>query len=175
MRDRRKKKVERKFQTYDLRNQNLNEYTVAPELKPLSIKIKYHTDIDKIEKIAVGDWIDLRAAETVVLKKNEFKIISLGISMELPSGYEAIVAPRSSTYKKYGIIMSNSIGVIDSSYCGNDDIWGFPAIALKNTTINKNDRICQFRIQKIQPKVEFVEVDDLENENRQGFGSTGVQ
>lgn len=175
MREHRKKKIERKFQTYDLRNQNLDEYTVAPEVKPLEIKIKYHADIDKIKKIEVGDWIDLRAAEDVTLKKNEFKIISLGVSMELPAGYEAIVAPRSSTYKKYGIIVSNSIGVIDSSYCGNDDVWGFPAIALKNTMIHKNDRICQFRIQKIQPKVEFVEVDDLGNENRQGFGSTGVQ
>ena len=138
------------------------------------IKIKYHTDITPIETIKIGDWIDLRAAEDVDLKKGEFKLISLGVSMQLPFGYEALVLPRSSTYKKYGIILTNSAGVIDESYQGNNDVWHFPALAMRDTHINKNDRICQFRIFEHQPKIEFVTVDKLNNPNRGGIGSTGV-
>lgn len=138
------------------------------------IKIKYHTDITPIETIKIGDWIDLRAAEDVDLKKGEFKLISLGVSMQLPFGYEALVLPRSSTYKNYGIIMSNSTAVIDESYNGNSDIWHFPALAMRDTHINKNDRICQFRIFEHQPKIEFITVDKLNNPNRGGIGSTGV-
>jgi dUTP pyrophosphatase len=95
--------------------------------------------------------------------------------MELPKGIEANVVPRSSTYKNFGIIQTNSMAIIDPLYCGNDDMWYFPAIALKDTTINKNDRICQFRINKVMPKVKFIEVNELENENRGGIGSTGKQ
>ena len=140
-----------------------------------TIKIKYHTDeIDKIKEIAVGDWIDLRAAETTILHKGDFKLISLGVSMKLPEGYEAHVAPRSSTFKKWGVLQTNSMGVIDNSYSGTNDIWYFPALAMRDTVINKNDRICQFRIMKRQPTIEFEEVDTLDSVDRGGFGSTGA-
>lgn len=138
------------------------------------ILIKYHTDIDKIQSIKEGDWIDLRAAEDVVMAKGEFKLISLGISMKLPDGYEANIVPRSSTFKNFGVIQCNHMGVIDNSYSGNTDIWKFPAYAMRDTVIHKNDRICQFRINKRQPEIEFEEVDKLDDKNRGGFGSTGV-
>lgn len=141
----------------------------------MKIKIRYATDIEKIEKIAVGDWIDLRCAEDTELKAGEFKLISLGVAMQLPEGYEAHVLPRSSTYKKYKIIMANSMGIVDNSYCGNDDIWRFPAYATEDTFIAKGERICQFRIMKTQEELEFEEVNDLGNENRGGFGSTGTR
>lgn len=141
----------------------------------LNIKIKYFTDIEKIKPIEKGDWIDLRAAETAELKKGEFKLIPLGIGMELPEGYEAHVVPRSSTYKNFKIIETNSMGIIDNSYCGDNDQWFFPAYALEDTIINKNDRICQFRIMEKQPKINFEEVNELKNPDRGGHGSTGVQ
>lgn len=140
-----------------------------------TIKIKYFDDeIDKIEKISKGDLIDLRAAETVEMKKGEFRLISLGVGMKLPKGYKANVYPRSSTYKNFGIILANSVGQIDNSFCGDNDCWKFPAIAMRDTIIHKNDRICQFEIQKIQPEIEFVEVDHLDDESRGGIGSTGT-
>jgi dUTP pyrophosphatase len=140
-----------------------------------TIKIKYHTnEIDKIKEIAVGDWIDLRAAETVLLHKGDFALISLGVSMKLPDGYEAHVVPRSSTFKKWGVLQTNSMGIIDNSYSGTNDIWRFPALAVRDTVINKNDRICQFRIVKRQPTVEFEEMDTLDAVDRGGFGSTGA-
>lgn len=140
-----------------------------------TIKIKYHTDeIDKIKEIAIGDWIDLRAAETVLLHKGDFALISLGVSMKLPDGYEAHVVPRSSTFKKWGVLQTNSMGIIDNSYSGTNDIWRFPALAVRDTVINKNDRICQFRIVKRQPTVEFEEMDTLDAVDRGGFGSTGA-
>lgn len=139
------------------------------------IKIKYFdNEINKISKIDKGDWIDLRAAETVNLNAGENKLIPLGIGMILPEGYEAHVVPRSSTYKNFGVIQTNHMGVIDESYCGDNDQWYFSAYALRNTTINKNDRICQFRIMKKQPKIVFEEVESLKSENRGGFGSTGI-
>ena len=138
------------------------------------IKIKYFDDeIDKIEKISKGDLIDLRAAETVEMKKGDFRLISLGVRMKLPDGYKANVYPRSSTYKNFGIILANSIGQIDNSYNGDNDCWKFPAIAMRDTVIHKNDRICQFEIQKIQPEIEFVEVEHLDDTDRGGIGSTG--
>ena len=130
---------------------------------------------EKIKPIEKGDWIDLRAAETAELKKGEFKLIPLGIGMELPEGYEAHVVPRSSTYKNFKIIETNSMGIIDNSYCGDNDQWFFPAYALEDTIINKNDRICQFRIVEKQPKINFEEVNELKNPDRGGHGSTGVQ
>lgn len=141
----------------------------------MEIKIKYHRpDLIRLEQISIGNWIDLRCAEDeVVLKPFEKKIISLGISMQLPEGYEAHIVPRSSTFKNFKIIQWNHFGVIDNSYSGNNDIWGFTAIAFDNTVINLNDRICQFRIMEIQPKLTFLEVDDLGNADRGGFGSTG--
>lgn len=140
-----------------------------------TIKIKYFDkEIDKIEKINKGDLIDLRAAETVEMKKGDFKLIKLGVGMKLPDGYKANMYPRSSTYKNFGIILANSVGQIDNSYSGDNDEWRFPAIALRDTVIRKNDRICQFEIQKIQPEIEFVEVDHLDDESRGGIGSTGT-
>ena len=138
-----------------------------------NIKIKYLRDVQKIKKISVGDWIDLRAAETVEMKAGEFKMIPLGVAMELPKGYEALVVPRSSTFKRYGIILANSIGIIDESYKGDDDEWNFLAYAMRDTEIKKNERICQFRIIGHQPEIEIKEVDTLGNENRGGIGSTG--
>ena len=137
------------------------------------IKIKYFADIQKIEKIMQGDWIDLRAAADVTLKKDEMSIIPLGVGMILPEGYEALVVPRSSTPKKFGIICANSMGIIDNSYSGNTDEWKFPAIAIRDTTIKKGDRICQFRIIKNQPPIIFEEVDHMNEKSRGGFGSTG--
>lgn len=138
------------------------------------IKIKYHDEeLEKIEKIEQGDWIDLRAAETVELEAGDFKIISLGVSMKLPDGYEAHIAPRSSTFKKWGIIQVNSVGIIDNSYSGDNDIWMLPVMATENTTIHKNDRICQFRIVKKMEPIEFSVVEHLGGEDRGGFGSTG--
>lgn len=142
----------------------------------MNIKIKYHADIDRLEYIdGKSDWIDLRAAEDVEMKAGDFKLISLGISMQLPEGYEAHVVPRSSTFKNFGVLQTNSFGIIDCSYCGDNDIWRFPALAMRDTVIHKNDRICQFRIVANQPQIEFEEVMFLEGKERGGFGSTGVQ
>lgn len=141
----------------------------------MDIKVKYFTDkIDKLEKIEQGDWIDLRLADDVHMDAGEFRLLHLGVAMQLPNGYEAVVAPRSSTYKNWGIVLANSIGVIDESYCGGQDEWRFPAIALMDTDIPANTRICQFRVQKKQPKLNFITVDDLDNPNRGGIGSTGT-
>lgn len=137
------------------------------------IKIKYLRDIEKIGAIAVGDWIDLRAAEDVVMKAGEYKMFPLGVAMELPRGYEAIVAPRSSTFKKYGVLLANSIGIIDESFKGDNDEWQFLAYAMRDTIIPKNERICQFRIIKHQPEIKLVEVETLGNADRGGIGSTG--
>lgn len=143
----------------------------------MEVIIKYFTDeIEKLRFIdGKSDWIDLRAAQKVELKKDEFKLIPLGVAMKLPQGYEAHVVPRSSTYKNYGIIQTNSMGVIDESYCGDNDQWFFPAYALRDTVIEVNDRICQFRIMKKQPAINFLEVDKLESPDRGGHGSTGKQ
>lgn len=138
------------------------------------IKIKYHDkDLPKIGKIENGDWIDLYAAEDVCLDQFESRLISLGISMELPKGWEAHIVPRSSTFKKFGIIQTNHMGVVDSAYNGDSDVWMFPALAMRPTTIEKGTRICQFRIVENQPSILFHEVDSLGNSNRGGFGSTG--
>lgn len=138
-----------------------------------TIKIKYHNDIRPLEILDNGDWIDLRAAEDVNLEKGDFRLISLGVSMKLPEGYEAHIVPRSSTFKHWGIIQANHMGVIDNSYCGDNDIWKFPAIATRDAVIYKNDRICQFRIMKKQPCVRFDIVEHLNGPDRGGFGSSG--
>lgn len=141
-----------------------------------TIKIKYFTD--KIEKLCYidgkSDWIDLRAAEDVTLKSGEFKLIPLGVAMQLPQGYEAHIVPRSSTFKNFGIIQTNHQGVIDCSYCGDNDQWRMPVYAVRDTEIHVNDRICQFRIMENQPKIVFDEVEHLEGADRGGFGSTGT-
>ena len=142
-----------------------------------TIRIRYVSD--KIEKLTYienkSDWIDLRAAEDVVMKQGDFRLISLGVAMELPAGYEAHIVPRSSTYKNFGLIQANSMGIIDGSYCGDNDIWRFPAIAMRDTKIHVGDRICQFRIMKNQPTLVFEEVEHLEGADRGGFGSTGTR
>lgn len=140
----------------------------------MQIKIKYLSDVEPLEKISKGDWIDLRASETVNLVAGEFRCIPLGVAMELPKGYEAHVVPRSSTFKNWGIIQTNSMGVIDSSYCGDNDEWKLPVYATRTTQILKNQRIAQFRIMKTMPTLEFTEVTALGNQDRSGFGSTGV-
>lgn len=140
-----------------------------------TIQIRYVNEaIEKLTYIEnKSDWIDLRAAEEVCMKQGEFRLISLGVAMKLPKGYEAHVVPRSSTYKQFGLIQANHMGVIDGSYCGDHDIWHFPALAVRDTEIHVGDRICQFRIMKNQPSILFEEVEHLEGADRGGFGSTG--
>lgn len=138
------------------------------------IKIKYLRDIKKIEKFNVGDWIDLRAGEDITMKAGEYRMIPLGVAMELPEGYEALVAPRSSTFKKLGIMLANSIGIIDEAYKGDNDEWNFLAYAMRDTVIHKNERICQFRIIQHQPFIHLLEVETLGNADRGGIGSTGA-
>ena len=141
------------------------------------IKIKYFTDkiepLDYIE--GKSDWIDMRASEEVTLKAGEFALIPLGGAMELPKRYEAHLVPRSSTFKNYGLLQVNSCGIIDGSYCGDEDMWRMPVYATRDTVVNLNDRICQFRIMQNQPQIVFQEVNALGNSNRGGFGSTGKQ
>lgn len=144
-------------------------------MENLKIKIKNHTDNPLPQAMPGGDWIDLYCAETVELEAGSYKLISLGISAELPEGYEAIVAARSSTPHRFGIICANGFGVIDNSYHGDGDVWKFPALAIRRTTIRNGDRIAQFRVQRNQPAVELVEVDSLGNVDRGGIGSTGAR
>ena len=120
-----------------------------------------------------GDWTDLFTAEEVMLRPGDFRVISLGVSMELPEGYEAHILPRSSTFKHWGILMANGMGIVDNAYCGDEDVWGFPAYATRTVTIPKGTRICQFRIEKTSEPIEFEEVDELGTKARGGFGSTG--
>lgn len=142
-----------------------------------TIKVKYfNNNIEKLQYIGdKSDWIDLRAAEDVTMKAGEFKLIPLGIAMQLPEGYEAHIVPRSSTFKNFGVIQTNHMGVIDETYCGDTDQWMFPAYATRDTEIHVNDRICQFRIIEHQPTLVFEETDTLSAESRGGFGSTGVK
>lgn len=142
----------------------------------LHILIKYHDpELPPLQQVENGNWIDLRAAEEVTLRQGEFRIISLGVSMKLPEGYEAHLAPRSSTFKKWGVIQVNSLGVIDNSYCGDGDVWGFPALAMRDTVIHKGDRICQFRLVRAMERVEFQTTEHLDAPDRGGFGSTGTR
>lgn len=146
------------------------------EKKSSVIKIKYFSDeIERLDYIdGKSDWIDLRASEEVTMKEGDFKLIPLGVAMELPEGYEAHIVPRSSTYKNFGVIQANHCGVIDGSYCGDNDMWRVPVIAMRDTVIHVNDRICQFRIMENQPKIIFDEVLHLGGTDRGGFGTTGI-
>ena len=139
------------------------------------IKIKYFSDeIEKLQYIGgKSDWIDLRSAEHVVMKAGEYRLIRLGVGMILPEGYEAHVVPRSSTFKNYGLLQANSCGIVDESYCGDNDEWMWPAYATRDTEVNVNDRIAQFRIFEHQPELSFTETDKLKSTDRGGFGSTG--
>lgn len=152
--------------------QDWNGRTKEPMEK---IRIKYFSD--EIERLCYidgkSDWIDLRASEEVTLKAGEFKLIPLGVAMELPKGYEAHLVPRSSTFKTWGLLQTNSMGVVDCSYCGDNDMWRMPVYATRDTVIHVNDRIAQFRIMKNQPQIEFEETESLGNSDRGGFGSTG--
>ncbi len=142
----------------------------------MKISIKYHeSELIRLESIKTGDWIDLRSAEHVELKAGEFRLISLGISMKLPEGYEAHIAPRSSSFAKWGFLQVNSVGVVDNSYSGTNDIWKLPVYATRDAVIEFNDRICQFRIMERMPKVIFTEVEQLDETDRGGFGSTGIR
>lgn len=141
----------------------------------ITLKVKYFKRLLKPLEYIDGksDWVDLRCAETMTLEKGNFYLIPLGVAIKLPSGYEAHVVPRSSTFKNYGIIQTNSMGVIDNTYCGDNDQWMLPVYATRDTEINFNDRIAQFRIVENQPKIVFEAVEHLEDTDRGGFGSTG--
>ena len=142
--------------------------------KPLKIKVKYFDrEIQELQKISVGDWVDLRSAERVDLRAGQYHLIPLGVGMILPDGYEAHIVPRSSTPSKFGIMCANSMGIIDNSYSGDADEWKFPAVAIRDTIIEKGDRICQFRLMKNQPSIEFETVAHLNEVSRGGIGSTG--
>ena len=146
-------------------------------MQQLEIQIKYKDDT--VEKLCYidgkSDWIDLRSFEDVEFKAGEYKLIPLGVAMKLPEGYEAHVVPRSSTYKNFGLMQTNHMGVIDQSYCGDEDWWFVPMYATRDCVVRKNDRICQFRIMQNQPRIVFEEVNHLGDSNRGGFGSTGIQ
>lgn len=143
--------------------------------EPLTILVRYHDpDIEKLSVTANGDWVDLRCADTVHLDTGQFAILPLGVSMRLPDGYEAHIAPRSSTFKRWGILQTNGVGVVDNSYSGDNDIWGMPVYATRETNIYKGDRVCQFRIMRRMEPVHFEEVPHLDGDDRGGFGSTGI-
>jgi len=139
----------------------------------IDLKIKYHSDIDRLKIYDKGNWIDLRTADYVRLKKWEIALISLGISVKLPEGYEALITLRSSTPKRWGVIQINTPAVIDNSYCGDNDIWYLQVMAIRDTFIPKNIRIAQFRIIETMPQIRFVKVDTLGCKDRGGFGTTG--
>ena len=154
--------------------QKMNMIIKENQFEVRTIKIKYLKEgMEKILQFENGDWIDLRVAEDIHLEPNEFRLIPLGVAMVLPQNYEALLIPRSSTFKKYGIIQANSIGLIDETYCGDNDEWQFPAYSTMEINIPKNTRICQFRILKHQPSIAFVEADHLSDTDRGGIGSTG--
>lgn len=142
-----------------------------------NIRIRYFNDqIERLRYIdKKSDWIDLRAAEAVEMKAGEFRLIPLGVAMQLPDGYEAHIVPRSSTFKNFGLIQTNSLGVVDASYCGTNDQWMVPVYAVRDTKIEFNDRICQFRIVENQPRIHFIESDKLNDSDRGGFGTTGIK
>lgn len=144
--------------------------------EPLTVLVHYHDpDLEKLSVAVNGDWVDLRCADTVRLDAGQFAILPLGVSMRLPDGYEAHIAPRSSTFKRWGILQTNGVGVIDNSYSGDNDIWGMPVYATRETTVCKGDRVCQFRIMRRMEPVRFEEVAHLDGDDRGGFGSTGIK
>lgn len=159
--------------------ENLQEKAVA-EMPPVKdakkvINVKMHADVEPPAPITGGDWVDLRAAEDVEMDAGEYRVISLGVSMRLPDGYEAHMVARSSTFKRWGLLMVNGMAIIDNSYSGDGDVWGFPALATRKTSIRKGDRICQFRIMENQPEAAICVVDSLGGTDRGGFGSTGTR
>ena len=155
----------------DSANKNINKID-----NKINIDIMYHNpDLIPINLLEKGDWIDLRAAKEYKLFSGEFYLIDLGISIKLPEGYEAHIVPRSSSFKNWGIIQTNGIGIIDNSYCGENDVWMMPVLATKGADIHVNDRVCQFRIVKKMPNnIRINTVEHLDTQNRGGFGSTGT-
>jgi dUTP pyrophosphatase len=144
----------------------------------MQIKIKYKSsDTPRLKFIGgnKSNWIDLYSEERVTMFKGHHYLIPLGVAMQLPEGWEANIVPRGSTFKNFKVIQTNHYGVVDNSFCGDDDWWMFSAYALEDTVIEKGNRICQFRINKIQPEFEFIEVESLGNKNRGMFGSTGIK
>ena len=141
----------------------------------LKLKVKYFADVEPLKITAIGDCIDLRAAEDIEMREGEYRLIPLGVGMKLPEGYEAHLYPRSSTFKNFGVLLTNGVGIIDNSYSGDGDQWHFPAYAIRATKVRRNDRICQFRIVKSQPRLEIETVEHLDDVSRGGIGSTGVQ
>jgi len=142
-----------------------------------TIKVKYRDKtLPKLQNIdgVKSDWIDLYASQDYELQQGEFKLIDLNVVVEIPKGYEGHIAPRSSTFKNFGILQTNSVGVVDNSYCGDEDYLKMPVLAMRDTIINKGDRICQFRIFKKMEETMFEEVEVMDNENRCGIGSTGI-
>lgn len=152
----------------------------------MNIKVKYFNESEKLTYIGgekKSNWIDLRAAGDTFIPVHDFALVPLGIAMEIPDGYEAHIVPRSSTFKTWGIIQTNHMGIVDNSYKGDNDQWFFPAYCVKakdtnngviGTMIKKGDRICQFRIMANQPEIVFTEVEHLDNPDRGGHGSTGI-
>lgn len=138
----------------------------------MKVRIKYLNDY-KVEHITGGDWLDLRCARDTYMRQGDITAIPLGVVVEIPQGYEGIIAPRSSTCLRYGLLMANSIGIIDESYCGDGDELHFLAYATRAVLIKAGERICQFRIVKHQPDIELVEVETMGNPDRGGLGSTG--
>lgn len=140
----------------------------------MDIFVKYLTDtIDPISQAHSGEWIDLRTAKLIALRQGDFALIPLGVIISVPSGYESILVPRSSTFKKYGIIQTNGIGIIDHLYCGPNDEWKMPVYATRDTVIPANTRICQFRIIPSQEVTIRTVNDVMQAKSRGGFGSTG--
>lgn len=148
---------------------------VGDSVSSVSIKVNVLVDGCCPKQFENGDWVDLYTSEDTVLKSGDFKYIPLGVAMELPKGYEALMAPRSSTFKNWGLLQSNSIGVFDESFCGDDDVWMFPVYATREVIIPKGTRLCQFRVIEHQPTIEFDEVETLGNPNRGGWGSSGTK
>ena len=152
----------------------------------MKLRVKYLDGAKKMEKITKGNWIDVYAYEDVFVPVGQRKMINLGFALELPQGWEGHLAPRSSTFKTWGIIQTNSVGVVDDTYIGDNDIWHMPVYCLqfkdyadrgigleKGTWIHKGDKIGQFRIMEVMPEIEFEEVESFGNADRGGFGTTG--
>lgn len=146
----------------------------------MKIKIKYLQDATRMNKITKGNWIDVYAYQDTFVPEGERAMINLGFALELPKGWEGHLAPRSSTFKTWGVIQTNSVGVVDDTYIGDNDIWHMPVYCLQakhdnGTWIKKGDKIGQFRIMEVMPEIEFEEVESFGNQDRGGFGTTGVK
>lgn len=152
----------------------------------MELRIKYFKGATKLKQIEKGNWIDVYARKDVFVPEGERAMVPLGFALELPKGYEGHLAPRSSTFKTWGVIQTNSVGVVDDTYIGDNDEWMMPVYCLqgkneilrgtgknKGTLIHQGDKIGQFRIMESMPQIVFNEVESLENEDRGGFGTTG--